>query len=45
MFDLQKDPQQLHSVYADPAYAKTVADLKAELTRLRAQFKDETEPQ
>lgn len=45
LFDLQKDPQQLHSVYEDPAYAKTLAELKGELTRLRAQFKDTTDPE
>jgi len=40
LFDNQKDPLQLHNVYADPAYAKTVEELKAELTRLRALYKD-----
>ena len=40
LFDNQKDPQQLHSVYVDPAYADTVAQLKAELTRLRSLYKD-----
>ena len=38
LFDLNKDPQQLRSVYADPAYATTVTELKAELARLRAQY-------
>jgi arylsulfatase A-like enzyme len=42
LFDLEKDPKQLRSVYADPAYATTVVDLKAELERLRTQFKDDT---
>ena len=40
LFDLQRDPAQLHSVYADPAYAKTVAGLKAEIERLRALYGD-----
>jgi arylsulfatase A-like enzyme len=40
LYDLKKDPQQLRSVYADPAYAKVVVEMKAELTRLREQFKD-----
>ena len=40
LFDNQKDPHQLRSVYADPAYAKTVETLKAELTRLRDLYKD-----
>jgi len=43
LYDLQKDPQQLHSVYADPAYAKTVAGLRTELTRLRTQFNDDSD--
>jgi len=43
LYDLKKDPQQLHSVYADPAYAKVVVEMKAELTRLRQQFKDSDE--
>lgn len=40
LFDREKDPQELKSVYADPAYAKTVAELKTELTRLRALYQD-----
>jgi len=43
LFDLEKDPRQLRSVYSDPAYAATVARLKAELTRLRAEFKDNSD--
>ena len=43
LFDNEKDPRQLRSVYADPAYAKTVEELKAELTRLRALYKDNDE--
>ncbi len=35
LFDNAKDPQQLRSVYADPAYAATVQELKIELTRLQ----------
>jgi len=42
LFDRQKDPKQLRSVYSDPAYAGTVTELKAELERLRVQFKDDT---
>ena len=38
LFDLETDPQELASVYADPAYAATVEELKAELTRLREQY-------
>ena len=40
LFDLQKDPHELFSVYDDPAYAKTVVDLKAELEKLRKQYQD-----
>ncbi len=36
LFDLEKDPHELRSVYNDPAYEKTVKDLKRELDRLRA---------
>jgi len=43
LFDLEKDPNELNSVYADPAYADTVRELKTELKRLRTQYKD-TEP-
>ena len=38
LFDLETDPQELNSVYADPAYASVVEELKAELTRLREQY-------
>ncbi len=41
LFDLQKDPREMKSVYADPAYADVVAELKAELQRLRKQYKDD----
>jgi len=40
LFDLHKDPQQMRSVYADPAYAATVTELKTELTRLRTHYGD-----
>jgi arylsulfatase A-like enzyme len=40
LFDNEKDPAQLRSVYADPAYAGTVTELKSELTRLRALYQD-----
>jgi arylsulfatase A-like enzyme len=43
LFDNEKDPQQLRSVYDDPAYAKTVAELKTELTRLRTLYQDTDE--
>jgi len=39
LFDLQKDPYELKSVYNDPAYAEVVRRLKAELERLRRLYK------
>lgn len=38
LFDLEKDPHELHSVYGDPAYAAIQAELKAELTRLQREL-------
>jgi arylsulfatase A-like enzyme len=38
LFDREKDPLELRSVYRDPAYAPVVADLKRELDRLRSQL-------
>lgn len=42
LFDLEKDPRELRSVYGDPAYASLVEKLKAELTQLRQQYQDNT---
>lgn len=39
LFDLKTDPDELKSVYNDPAYADIVKRLKAELRRLRVQYK------
>ena len=41
LYDLEKDPHELKSVYKDPAYAATVTELKAELKRLMEQYKDD----
>jgi arylsulfatase A-like enzyme len=38
LFDLEKDPLEMRSVYDDPAYAKTRADLLTELERLRTEL-------
>ena len=38
LYDLEKDPKEMKSVYSDPAYAGIVKDLKAELTRLQQQY-------
>ncbi len=39
-YDLQKDPDELRNVYADPAYATVVAELKQELARLKHSLGD-----
>ena len=44
LFDLETDPLQMRSVYADPAYAPTVTSLKTELTRLRTLYGDTENP-
>ncbi len=41
LFDLDKDPQEMKRVYADPAYAKIVADLKKQLAEFRKHYKDD----
>jgi Arylsulfatase A and related enzymes len=41
LFDLEKDPYELNNVYADPAYADAVQELKAELRRLQLEVLDE----
>ena len=35
LYDLQKDPTEMKSVYADPAYAEAAKEMSAELERLR----------
>jgi arylsulfatase A-like enzyme len=40
LFDLKKDPGEMHSVYADPAYAKTRGQLKQRIKELQQQYKD-----
>lgn len=44
LFDLQKDPAELRNVLDDPANARVVAGLKAEVRRLRAELKVPDEP-
>ena len=41
LFDLEKDPYEMNSVYADPTYAEVVVELKAELARLQEKVGDE----
>ena len=38
LFDLERDPEELRSVYGDPAYADVQAELKATLDELKAQY-------
>jgi hypothetical protein len=40
LFDLVADPMELHNVYHDPAHAELIAELKAELERLKAEAGD-----
>ena len=41
LFDLEKDPNEMCSVYDDPAYANIATELTAELYRLKAEAGDE----
>ncbi|WP_341226773.1 sulfatase [uncultured Arcticibacterium sp.] len=40
LYDRKKDPQEMKSVYDDPAYAETLAKLKSDLADLRVKYKD-----
>ncbi|MSU50254.1 MAG: DUF4976 domain-containing protein [Opitutus sp.] len=46
LFDREKDPQELKSVYNEPSYAATKAQLEKQLAQLRKELKvpDETPP-
>ncbi|HKX28278.1 MAG TPA: sulfatase [Blastocatellia bacterium] len=41
LYDLRKDPTEMHNLYADPAAAGLVKRLKAELYRLKRELKDD----
>jgi arylsulfatase A-like enzyme len=41
LFDLKEDPKELKSVYDDPAYESVVAEMKAELKRLKELYRDD----
>ena len=43
LFDLKKDPNEMNSVYDDPAYADVVKELKSELLRLKEEAGDKDE--
>jgi arylsulfatase A-like enzyme len=40
LFDLKEDPNELKNLYGNPASQQITAELKQELIRLRAQYKD-----
>ncbi len=44
LFDLEKDPREMTSVYGDARYATVQADLVRELERLRAQYGERPYP-
>jgi len=39
LFDLEKDPQEMKSVYGDSSYASVVKTMKNELARVRKEYK------
>ncbi|MGL2987095.1 sulfatase family protein [Flavobacterium sp. RSSA_27] len=41
LYDLEKDPKQLHNVINDPKYQKVVVDLKAKLKGLMKQYNND----
>jgi hypothetical protein len=43
MYDLEKDPQEMRSVYNDPAYADVQKELHARLEELRKKYGDSDE--
>ena len=42
-YDLQNDPDELVNQYTNPAYAKQLAETKAELVRLRNHYEDDSD--
>ncbi len=42
LFDLQRDPHELNSIYDNPFYKDIIQELKQELKRLREYYKDTT---
>lgn len=43
LFDLEKDPKEMHNVYGDPAYADIQAELHEKLEELRTKYGDSDE--
>ncbi len=40
MYDVQKDPREMHNIYGDPAYRNVAEGLKKELSRLQTELGD-----
>lgn len=40
LYDLEKDPAEMHNVINDPAYSEVLADMQAELKKLQTQYND-----
>ena len=45
MFDLETDPQEMHNIYGDPAYAKVQKNLHKQLKALQKKYDDNIESQ
>ncbi len=43
MYDLEKDPKEMNNIIADPEYAKTLEEMKAELARLQREYGESEE--
>jgi arylsulfatase A-like enzyme len=41
LFDIARDPHEMNNLYGDPKHERVVHELKAELTRLRKQYRDQ----
>jgi arylsulfatase A-like enzyme len=39
LYDLKKDPQEMHNIYAHPEMAGKIKELKKELDRLKIEYK------
>ena len=40
LYDLEKDPAEMHNVINDPAYSEVLADMQVELKKLQIQYND-----
>ena len=41
LYDLRNDPGEMHNLYNDPAQQGVVAELRAEMLRLKKELKDD----